>query len=456
VRVKTTTLLMGLAVACILASPLWAQTATQEPTSPQSTQTPASTPVAAPPAESPHTARQPVGNADIIAMVQNRLSDEAILGMIELNETRFDVSAEGLIALKKAGVSDRVLNAMLEDTRRRENPSFATGAAADTATHAPRSSAPSEAPAGAQAAAAGQTGTPPALSQPPPALASPAAAPPGLDPRTAAAMQAALSRLQSLGYGGAGGFPSPLGMGAAGAGSGGGVLFPQVFLLVAGVKTELSASTAQRAVSKFTGGGSSSGAATLSSLAGEALTFASIGAGPVGMMAKSSFSMLRGFIPGSRPSAPKITYAWGLPGAHSTRALPASQPAFEFVYKDIPGIDPDAFEPALVRLALTRDNYRLVGATRQEMRMAMGASSEPPDWVSEDRLPARLQKSERGAYTLLVEKSLPPGEYAVVLRPAKHYKAQPSGFGGADQLSATVWDFSLAAVTVATAPDKPH
>jgi hypothetical protein len=455
-RVKTITPLMGPAVAFALASPLWAQTATQEPTSLQNTQTPAPTPVAAPPAESPHTARQPVGNADIIAMVQNRLSDEAILGMIELNETRFDVSAEDLIALKKAGVSDRVLNAMLEATRRREDRSVSAGATTDAATPAPRASGSSEAPGGAQAAVAGQTDTSLALTQTPPAFASPGAAPPGLDPRTVAAMQAALSRMQSMGYGGAGGFPRPLGMGAAGAGPGMGALFPKVFLLVAGVKTELTASTAERAVSKFTGVGGSSGAATLSSLASEALTFASIGAGPVGMMAKSSFSMLRGFMPGSRPSGPKITYAWGLPGAHSTRALPASQPAFEFVYKDIPGIDPDAFEPALVRLALTRDNYRLVGATRQEMRMAMGAATDPPDWVSEDRLPARLQKSERGAYTLLVEKSLPPGEYAVVLRPAKHYKAQPSGFGGADQLSATVWDFSLAAVTVAASPDKPH
>jgi hypothetical protein len=272
-----------------------------------------------------------------------------------------------------------------------------------------------------------------------------------MDPQSAAAMQAALSRLQSMGYAGS----LPMGAGNLAASSGVGAVFPRVFLVAGAAKTELTPSMAQRAVSKFNGGGSNSGAVALSSLASEALSFASISAGPAAMLASSGFSMLRGFMPGVRPSAPTITYAWGLPGAHSGRALPAPRPAFELVYSDIPGIDPDAFEPALVHLVLTRDNYRLVGATRQEMRMQMGASSAPADWVSEDRLPAHLQKTERGAYTLLVEQSLPPGEYAVVLRPLKHYKAQPSGFGSADQLNSTVWDFSLPAVRTAS-PDKAH
>jgi hypothetical protein len=441
---------MGPAIALVLAAP--AQAAATEPANPIATETSAPAAAQTHPAE-PHdaTRRQPVENADIIAMVQNHLSDDAILGMIELNETRFDVSADGLIALKKAGVSDRVLNAMLEGARRHENPP--TGATAEsTASILPRSSTGSETQGAPHPGAVAEAGAPPAASQPHPVVGSPLSAPPGMDPQSAAAMQAALSRLQSMGYAGS----LPMGMGNLAASSGMGAVFPRVFLVAGAAKTELTPSVAQRAVSKFNGGGSNSGAVALSSLASEALSFASITAGPAAMLASSGFSMLRGFMPGVRPSAPTITYAWGLPGAHSGRALPAPQPAFELVYSDIPGIDPDAFEPALVHLVLTRDNYRLVGATRQEMRMQMGASSAPADWVSEDRLPARLQKTERGAYTLLIEKSLPPGEYAVVLRPLKHYKAQPSGFGSADQLNSTVWDFSLPAVRIATSPDKAH
>jgi hypothetical protein len=454
VRVRRTTLLMGLAIVLVFAAPAPAQTAATVPASPAATET--SAPAAQSHAAQPHDTarRQPVENADIIAMVQNHLSDDAILGMIELNETRFDVSADGLIALKKAGVSDRVLNAMLEGARRHENPPAALNSSATAESSIlPRSSASSEAQATTQPGVVAEAGSQQPASQPRAVMASPAGTPPGLDPQTAAAMQTALNRLQSMGIN-AGSLPMPMGMGNFAGGTG--TLFPRVFLLAAGTKTELSASMAQRAVSKFAGGGTSAGAAALSSLASEALSFASIAAGPSAMVANAGFSIVRGFMPGSRPSTPKITYAWGLPGAHSGRALPAPQPAFELVYKDIPGIDPDAFEPALVRLVLTRDNYRLVGATRQEMRMQMGAGSEPPDWVSEDRLPARLQKSERGAYTLLVETSLPPGEYAVVLRPVKHYKAQPSGFGSADQLNSTVWDFSLPAVRVAASPDKAH
>jgi hypothetical protein len=456
VRVRRTTLLTGLTIVLVFAAPAPAQTAATEPASPVATETSAA--AAQSHAARPHDTarRQPVENADIIAMVQNHLSDDAILGMIELNETRFDVSADGLIALKKAGVSDRVLNAMLEGARRPENPPATPNSTATAQSSImPRSSTSSEVQATPQAGVVAEAGSQPPVSQPRAVMASPAGAPPGLDPQTAAAMQIALNRLQSMGIN-AGSLPMPMGMGNLAGGPTPGTLFPRVFLLAAGKKTELSASMAQRAVSKFAGGGTSAGAAALSSLASEALSFATIAAGPSAMVANAGFSIVRGFMPGSRPSTPKITYAWGLPGAHSGRALPAPEPAFELVYKDIPGIDPDAFEPALVRLILTRDNYRLVGATRQEMRMQMGAASEPPEWVSEDRVPARLQKSERGAYTLLVETSLPPGEYAVVLRPVKHYKAQPSGFGSADQLNSTVWDFSLPAVRVAASPDKAH
>jgi hypothetical protein len=55
----------------------------------------------------------PLRNADIITMAQAGLSDDIILLKIAGAPTAFDTSVDALVALKKAGVSDRVLAAML-------------------------------------------------------------------------------------------------------------------------------------------------------------------------------------------------------------------------------------------------------------------------------------------------------------------------------------------------------
>ncbi len=44
---------------------------------------------------------------------------------------------------------------------------------------------------------------------------------------------------------------------------------------------------------------------------------------------------------------------------------------------------------------------------------------------------------------LRVDTPLEPGEYAVVLRPVKGYKAPSSGLGGHAQVFYSVWDFSV-------------
>jgi hypothetical protein len=368
-------------------------------------------------ADERNTRRKAVTNDDIVNMVENRFEESTVLDLIEVSDTQFDVSPASLIALKKAGVSDRVIGAMLESTRRAHaNSARITGDAGASAT----------APPGATSSAMNG-----------------AAAMPGMMPQNASVVQAAMARAQSLGVGMGGARAMPAQP------SGGEVGALRVFLVADGAHTELASTFAQRAMSEFKGVGSSGGASMLTSLAGQALHFAAFGAGPAGMVAVGGLSMVSRFMPSMRPSGPTMTYAWGLPGSHSERVLGAMPPSFEFTYKDIPGVDPDAYEPVLLKFVLTKDNYRLVGATRQKLNRETMMTGGPSggDWVAEDRVHVQLQKSNRGECTLHVTQALETGEYGVVLRPVKGYNSRPSGFGGAEQLSAMVWDFSIRAAT---------
>jgi hypothetical protein len=61
-------------------------------------------------------------NRDVIRLVTAKISDDVIIAKIRQSKTRFDMSTDGLVALKQAGVSDAVIAIML-------NPSAsATGA----------------------------------------------------------------------------------------------------------------------------------------------------------------------------------------------------------------------------------------------------------------------------------------------------------------------------------------
>ena len=58
-------------------------------------------------------ATKPITNTDIISMSTAKLSDDVIIGSIQQASTaEFDVSPAGLIALRSAGVSDRVLQSI--------------------------------------------------------------------------------------------------------------------------------------------------------------------------------------------------------------------------------------------------------------------------------------------------------------------------------------------------------
>jgi len=407
-------------------------------------------------------------NADIVLMTQSHFDDDMLIKVIEVSDTDFDVSSDALVDLMKQGVTANVLRAMLVSVRKKRT--------AAPAPNAESSSAPSSTPVASTNSAAAQPATssidntdpnfatrssnttsaenPTAapVAAPARAVANPAAGMygPGVRGINTQQMAAVQAQLASMGMGGL-----MSGMGAGGMG-----MFnmnyspeqmPHVFMKLEPNKgkQEITPSMAQIGESKFKGGMGAGGMA-LRSLATEGLSFAAMGAGPGGMMAMSAFSMASGFMPGMRPGAPKITYVWGLPGRTSSRELGETSPLFELTYGDIPGVDPDAYEPAVLKLFQTKDNYRLVGATQIKMtakNMRAGASPENGKWLSEERWPAHVEKEERGFYILRVDSPLEPGEYAVVLRPVKGYKGTSSGLGGHAQVFYSVWDFSVPGAT---------
>ena len=90
---------------------------------------------------------------------------------------------------------------------------------------------------------------------------------------------------------------------------------------------------------------------TLQSFATQGLTFAAIAGG--GMFAAPAIGIASGMMGGmmgGHHGMPTTTYIWALPGRASSYAMPTTQPKFDLQFGEITGLDPDAYEPALVHL----------------------------------------------------------------------------------------------------------
>jgi len=72
----------------------------------------------------------PLTNADVISMVKSGLPEAVIIGSIKTSENNFDTSAKALIALQKASVPQKVMQAMIDAAAAKKN---ATAAAAPVA-----------------------------------------------------------------------------------------------------------------------------------------------------------------------------------------------------------------------------------------------------------------------------------------------------------------------------------
>jgi hypothetical protein len=127
---------------------------------------------------------------------------------------------------------------------------------------------------------------------------------------------------------------------------------------------------------------------------------------------------------------PTVTYVWGITGAASKNVSSSSLPVFIVNFADVPGVNPDDYEPAILKLTPAQNSVRLLGATQGKQDESSNAAA---DWqvysnFLEDRVSIQTQKEASGQYRIVPTSPLLPGEYGVALRPLSKSKQ----FSGAD------------------------
>jgi hypothetical protein len=303
-----------------------------------------------------------LSNQDVISMVKSLLPESVILSAIKTNDTDFDVSATGLIALKKAGVSAKVMEAMLDAANNKKNGASTAPAPASAA------GVPNAAALANGAAAAAMAG-------------APGAAGPAWQP-TVVALQGT-TRLN--------------------------LTAEATQIVQTKTKpTSLSALAADQALDQALQVGT------------QVAQQAAMKAGST--MALTALNPAAGIVSGllaHKAKQAKVTYVWAL-GGGSSSANPGNTPSFEVNYAGLPGVNADQFEPVIVKLSPTpQANFRLVGATEAASSVEQSTQMDWPIYSSfvEDRVSAKVEKLGTGRAKVTPAVAVGPGEYAVVLRP---------------------------------------
>lgn len=257
------------------------------------------------PAAEPAALSEPAvtGNAEIQAMVEAGFGDSTIIAVIGANDVDFDLSPRALVALKGAGVSEPIIEAMIAAQTKQEAPVEPEPTSAELA----------ETQASIEYAKLTQMIEELATRQEEAEQARRAPEPPA-------------SRTDPA---------------------------PRVWLINKADRAAVAPTIAQVA---FAGGGSRRGERmkNLQGLAGQALAFANPAVGGIATTLGSFF----------RPDEDR-TAVWALAGTQSARVLDVS-PVFEIDFAHIPGVDPDRYRPEIVLLVPTKDNYRLVAAAETD------------------------------------------------------------------------------------------
>jgi hypothetical protein len=410
------------------------------------------------------TPPQKLTNADIIKMTHDGFAEGVMVALIEGSGTAFDVSLNGLNALKDAGVSSKVMEAMLKAEAR--NKKQAANGGSSGASNQDSSSAD---PSSASASSPSSASAPPTWSQPPaaqPAMTQPSTTPPPAPAPVTQATPVAPTMVPNPAMSGMAAMP---GMGAnvmvqqmmasvmGGRMPGGmagmpGMLdmsqLPPVTLVNGDTKQNMKPSMAQIASTQTKGDGMpGAGSAAMGMMMGlgrQALSFGAIGggmfAGPAAGMAMSAMGGLGGM--GRHHGPPKVTYVWALPGPRAANVVANRKPRFEMEYGNLLGIDPDAYEPFIVKLVPSKDNWRLVGATKSQMGQM---STEAYEKVTEVRVKSKYEKIGRGQMQVEPTEALEPGEYGLVLRALHPGKRASGSLGGPAEQTVffSVWDFAV-------------
>lgn len=90
--------------------------------------------------------KKPITNDDVVQMVKAGFDEATIVKAIQANETNFDASVDALVALKTAGASKAIIDAMLEAEARKKDaaPAAATASANDPNAQPAMSNSPPE------------------------------------------------------------------------------------------------------------------------------------------------------------------------------------------------------------------------------------------------------------------------------------------------------------------------
>ena len=349
---------------------------------------------ATPPSSEPSTpiAEEPlpgIGNAGVLAMTQAGFAETTILAAIAANPTHFDVRPRELVALKNEGVSERVIETML--TTETVKKQTAALAAAETNSHHPEPSAQitsdefSKLSVMIEQLAARQQ----------------AAAATNREPDPPAAVDRT----------------------------------PHAWIERTGERMEIAPTIAQVA---FTDERDSTRMKTLQGIGSKALAFANPALGGI----TSTIGSLFGSDNEHRSAV------WALAGTAATRELDPS-PRFEIEFSNIPGVNPDAYEPTLVRLVPTTDNYRLVAAAKTE---GAGSVARPSGPIIEELVDTQVTRSSRGRHRVTPAMPLDAGQYALVLRPIQKKERRRDRKnaslgellgGGTSQILYLTWDFAV-------------
>jgi hypothetical protein len=126
---------------------------------------------------------------------------------------------------------------------------------------------------------------------------------------------------------------------------------------------------------------------------------------------------------------PNLTYVWGVPSPASTNILQSTAPTFAVDFSRAPGVDPEEYAPAIVRLTPAQSNCRIVGASQGK---ADARSNPAADWqvyshYLEEQIAIIPQKLAPGKYTIASKADMVPGEYGLVLRPISKTKKFSGG-----------------------------
>ncbi len=212
---------------------------------------------------------------------------------------------------------------------------------------------------------------------------------------------------------------------------------PHAWVLNGGERMPLPPTIAQVA---FTDDKSTVRLKTLQSLAGKALVFVNPAVGGIATTLGGLF----------HPGSQEHTAIWALTGTAAPRDI-GTAPKFEVEFGHIPGVDPDEYQPAIVRLVPTKDNYRLIAAAKTTRDKS---DSLPDGPIIEEPVVTQLRQLGRGHYRAAAS-MLPSGEYALVLRPIekdnggrRRRRKNEASLGellggGTTQILYFTWDFGV-------------